>query len=89
MDFMALEEIVPRAHDANLAAPAHAHNHLDEVGVTEEHRLLEVPVAVPEPVALPTPQDEQREHLETDRLKELRACREAGQPAQSTRTDNC
>lgn len=52
MDFMALEEKVPRAHDANLAAPAHARNHFDEVGVTEEHRLLEVPVAVPEPVAL-------------------------------------
>ena len=40
------------AEKARLAAPAYARDHLDEVGVAKEHRLLEVSVATFQSVAL-------------------------------------
>ena len=40
------------AKEARLAAPAHARDHFDEIGVAKEHRLLEVSVAALQSVAL-------------------------------------
>lgn len=51
-DPLGLDGYPDKVEKARLATPAHARNHLDEVGVTEEHCLLEVPATVPEPAAL-------------------------------------
>ena len=51
-DSSRLDDHPDQVEKARLAASAHSRDHLDEVGVTKEHRLLEAPVAVLEPATL-------------------------------------
>ena len=86
--------------------PSRARAYLDEVGVTKEHRFLEVSITAFQSIAFQELLLKLESHfgfgsiklyvvggprtnLETNRQKELRSCREAGQPTRSARTGDC